>query len=121
MDEGWDWTRVDERSFECTVHRIGRTSEIVLAGEVDLVARETLEDASETALSPGPIDTVLIDLTRVTFADSTSVSWLITLDRRARDGGTRVVAVTSPGQVRDLLHMTGLDGHITVVNDRRMR
>ena len=116
-----DSTGMEDQAFACTVHRIGRTSEIVLAGEIDLASRETLADATDTALTHGPVETVLVDFTRVGFADSTAVSWLITLDRRARPSGTRVVVVTAPGAVRDLLRMTGLDGHITVVNERRMR
>jgi anti-anti-sigma factor len=122
MDAGRELRCAEEGEFACTVHRFGRTSEIVLAGEVDIAVADTLHAATETALGTGVVETVLVDLTRVTFADSTAVSWLISLDRRGRDSaGARLVAVTAPGGVRTLLQMTGLDAHITVVNDRRMR
>jgi anti-anti-sigma factor len=110
-----------ESPFACTVHRNGHTSEIELGGELDLAARPTLEEATATALEPGPVDTLVVDFSRVTFADSTTVMWLLRTDRRAQAGGSRLVVVAGPGAVRDLLEMTGVDEHLTVVATARMR
>jgi anti-sigma B factor antagonist len=110
-----------EAPFACTVHRNGHTSEIELGGELDLAARPTLDEATSAALEPGPVETVVVDFSQVTFADSTTVTWLLRTDRRARGGGGRLVVVAGPGAVRDLLRLTGVDERLTVVATARMR
>jgi anti-sigma B factor antagonist len=119
--EGYDAQFRDEIPFACTVHRSGGTSEIALAGELDLATRSTLDEATATALHPGPVETLVIDFTGVTFADSTTVTWLLRTDRRVQAGGGRLVAVAAPGPVRELLRMTGVDEYLTVVAHARMR
>jgi anti-sigma B factor antagonist len=118
--ESTDAQFLQEIPFACTVHRNGHSSEIELGGELDLAARSTLEEATTTALQPGPVDT-LVDFTQVTFADSTTVTWLLRTDRRVQASGGRLVTVAGPGNVRDLLRMTGVDEHLTVVADGRLR
>jgi anti-anti-sigma factor len=107
--------------FGCTVHRRGLTSTIELHGELDLAARPTLAEALDTALEPGPVETVLIDLTGVSFADSTTLAWLVGADGRVRADAGRVVVVAPPGPVLDLLHLTGLDRRFTLVDAGGMR
>jgi anti-anti-sigma factor len=119
--ESYDARLVREFPFSCTVHRNGHTSEIELGGELDLAARPTLDEATAVALQPGPVETVVVDFSRVTFADSTTVTWLVHTERRARAGGSRLVVVAGPGAVRDLLAMTAVDEHLTVVAPARMR
>ena len=119
--ESFDVSALEETPFSCAVHRRRKTSEIVLEGELDLAAKPTLDDAIRTALEPGPVDTVIVDLTRVTFADSTTMTWLVQADRRTAETGGRFVAVASPGPVRDVLRMTGIDERLTLVADGRMR
>jgi anti-anti-sigma factor len=119
--ESTDARFLHEIPFACTVHRNGHSSEIELGGELDLAARPTLEEATTTALQPGPVDTLVVDFTQVTFADSTTVTWLLRADRRVRANGGRLVAVAGPGHVRDLLRMTGVDAKLTVVADGSLR
>jgi anti-anti-sigma factor len=103
------------------VHRHGSTSEIELGGELDLAAKPTLDEALTTALEPGPVATVFVDFSQVTFADSTTVTWLLQADGSVQARGGRLITVAGPGRVRDLLQMTGVDKHLTVVADARMR
>ena len=119
--ESHDARFVREFPFSCTVHRNGHASEIELGGELDLAARPTLDEATAVALQPGPVETVVVDFSQVTFADSTTVTWLLRTERRAQAGGGRLVVVASPGAVRDLLALTGVDEHLTVVATARMR
>jgi anti-sigma B factor antagonist len=113
------WLR--EAPFGCRVHRHGQTSEIELEGELDLAAKPTLDDAILTALHPGPVETLIVDFTGVTFADSTTVTWLLRADLSARATQGRLVAVVAPGAVRDLLTLTGLDERIALVAHAPMR
>jgi anti-anti-sigma factor len=119
--ESFDASALQEAPFMCAVHRRGRTSEIVLEGELDLAAKPVLDDAIATALGPGPVETVIVDLTRVTFADSTTMTWLVQADTRTTAAGGRMIAVAGPGPVRAVLHMTGIDERVTLVADGRMR
>jgi anti-anti-sigma factor len=112
---------VDDAPFGCTVHRHGSTSSIELAGELDLATKPTLEAAMDTAVEPGPVETVIVDFTGVRFADSTTLAWLVAAEARMRATGGRLVAVASPGPVLDLLHLTGLDRRLTLVDSGPMR
>jgi anti-sigma B factor antagonist len=115
--ESFDAAVLGEEPFTCAVHRRGRTSEIVLEGELDLAAKHVLDEAIATALQPGPVETVIVDLTGVSFADSTTMTWLVQADTRSREAGARLVAVAAPGPVRDVLEMTGIDERVTIVAD----
>jgi anti-anti-sigma factor len=119
--ESFDASALTGVPYSCAVHRRGRTSEIVLEGELDLAAKPVLDDAVVTALEPGPVETVIVDLTRVTFADSTTMTWLVQADTRTNAAGGRLVAVAGPGPVREVLQMTGIDERVTLVADGRMR
>jgi anti-anti-sigma factor len=119
--ESFDASALQDAPYSCAVHRRGKTSEIVLEGELDLAAKPILDEALVTALEPGPVETVIVDLTRVTFADSTTMTWLVQADTRTNMAGGRLIAVAGPGPVRDVLHMTGIDELIMLVADGRMR
>jgi anti-sigma B factor antagonist len=106
----------DDTPFSCVVQRRGHASEIVLEGELDLGARAALDDAARAALEPGPVEAVVLDLRSVTFADSTTIEWLVATDRRARSGRARLVVLTAPGAVRRLLALTGLDERLVLVD-----
>lgn len=119
--ESFDVSALTDVPYSCAVHRRGKTSEIVLEGELDLAAKPVLEEAVVQALEPGPVETVIVDLTRVTFADSTTMTWLVQADTRTKAAGGRLVAVAGPGPVREVLQMTGIDERVTLVADGRMR
>jgi anti-sigma B factor antagonist len=119
--EGIDVDTLIEAPYSCATQRRGRTSEIVLEGELDLAAKPLLDEATATALESGPVDTVIVDLTRVTFADSTTMTWLMHSNTRTMEAGAHLIAVAGPGPVLDVLRMTGIDERITLVADGRMR
>ena len=107
--------------FGCTVHHMGVTSVIELRGELDLAARETLDEALETALHPGPVVTVVADLDAVTSADASTVSWLMRADATVRLAGGRFVTVVGNGRAGQLLHLTGVSRRLDVVPGVRPR
>jgi anti-anti-sigma regulatory factor len=57
-----------------------------------------------------------VDLTIVTFVDSSVLHWLARTDRRARQARLRLEVVVAPGRVRDMLSIAGLDGHLVLVD-----
>jgi anti-sigma B factor antagonist len=101
----WDraWFRVDERAA-CAVVSAG--------GEVDMHTSSGLARAlqASTRLSP----CLVIDLTHVTFVDSTALGVLITARRRAGESGGWVALVDPPEMVRRLLVGTQLQQSFAV-------
>jgi anti-anti-sigma factor len=118
---GFDADTITDAAFTCAVQRRGRTSEILLEGELDLAAKPALDEAIVTALAPGPPETVIVDLTRVTFADSTTITWLVMADTTTAALGGRLIAVAVPGPVIEVLQMTGADERLTLVAAGRVR
>jgi anti-anti-sigma factor len=118
--ESFDASALRESPYSCAVHRRGETSEIVLEGELDLAAKPVLDESVAAALEPGPVETLIVDLTRVTFADSTTMTWLVQAEARTTAAGGRLIAVAGPGPVREVLEMTGIHQRLTLVADGRM-
>ena len=93
--------------FACRLHEDGTMLRLELAGEVDLVARPELDRLLSEA-NDARVDAVLLDLTRVTFLDSTGLHWLVRArDAIARSGASLAVAV-GDGPVRDVLALSGI-------------
>jgi anti-anti-sigma factor len=90
--------------------------QIVLAGEFDLASLPRFEDeiaAVEAALPP----LIVIDLTDLTFMDSSGLRALVTADERARKSGRRVAIVPGPPAVRRVFEITQLDKRLDLVED----
>ena len=119
--DGYHPARPPGALFGCNVHRLGVTSVIELHGELDLAARETLDDALETAMAPGPVVTVVADLDAVTSADASTVSWLLHADAVVRLSGARFVTVIGSGRAGDVLRLTGVGRRLDVVGGLRAR
>ena len=72
----------------------GHQTVLELAGEFDLAAEPLLTRELEAAL---PAPTLVLDLRRVTFMDSTGLRLLLEADARARANGDRCLVVRGPG------------------------
>ncbi|MFG2841363.1 STAS domain-containing protein [Streptomyces zaomyceticus] len=81
---------------------------ITVAGELDLTSSPTLEDAtSQAALADGaPLH---INMSRVTFMDSSGLNFLLILRRRLADRGSRLVLTGVQGAPMRVLTLTGAD------------
>jgi anti-anti-sigma factor len=77
-----------------------------LVGEVDLAAREAIDDALDAALADGWTHLVL-DLRRTSFMDSAGVHSMGRIARRARAEGVRIERVDGPPAVERVLTLTG--------------
>jgi anti-anti-sigma factor len=98
--------------YACLLRRRDRVSEIALGGELDLAAVARLNAVLREALESATIDTLVIDLTAVTFIDSTTLRWLIHARRRAHASGARLTVQTVPGAVHDRLTIAGLEQYL---------
>lgn len=87
-----------------------------LTGELDLAGVDRFERLLTADGSPGPA-TVVVDLRRLTFIDSSGLRALIMADQRVREEGGRFVVVRGPDRVNQVLEMTGVSKQIELVDE----
>lgn len=85
------------------------THVIEVGGQVDLYSAPDLKRRTSSVIDAG-VRCVIMDLSRVTFMDSTGLGILIGARKRLRRSGAEVVLVITNYDVEHLLEITGLDG-----------
>jgi anti-sigma B factor antagonist len=90
---------------------------LALQGEVDMAGINELQAAIEPFLAPG--QTVVLDLSGVTFADSTLLNILAQAHGRLTDAGGALLLRNPSEQTRRLLTMGQLDDLVQVEVDRQ--
>ena len=88
---------------------------VSVRGEIDLCTTPDFKAAVSEAMSRGA-DAVVVDLTRTTFVDSSSLGVLIGAHRRLSRRGSRLLVVCDQPSVLKVLRVTGLDGVFDVVD-----
>ncbi len=86
-----------------------------LSGEIDFTSAGPVQATLTALVLPGG-GTVLADLGRVTFIDSSGLGVLVQAHRTAQEQDTRLVMVVSP-PVRKLLALTALDTVLETYDD----
>jgi anti-anti-sigma factor len=94
-------------------HRNG-CSQLSLAGELDLAAVAELDRAAAGLHTNGGGATTVVDLTRVSFVDSSVIAWLLRLARRVEGAGGDFVVLVERGPVRSTLEISGVCNLMTV-------
>lgn len=89
---------------------------IVLRGELDLSTVGKVQDALHQVESTAP-PVILLDLSKLTFLDSTGLRCLVTADQRARETGRRLVLVRGPDAVQRVFAITRLEERLEIVDD----
>jgi anti-anti-sigma factor len=89
---------------------------VVLRGELDLSTVGKVQDELDRAESAGP-RVLVLDLSGLTFLDSTGLRCVVTADERAREAGRRLVVVRGPDPVQRVFSITKLDDRLEIVDD----
>jgi anti-sigma B factor antagonist len=93
--------------------REGTGVRIAAAGELDLVTAAELQSRLDAELGTG--HAIELDLTGVTFVDSTGLRVLVQTAQRAEDGGLPFTLLQPlPAQMRRVLQVTGLDQRLPI-------
>ena len=82
------------------------------SGEIDIATADELDDALAQNR-----DTVL-DLSEVSFMDSTGLRTLVSVHNRLGEAGARFRIVVPSGPVRRIIEITGLSGALDLVGTR---
>ena len=89
---------------------------VVLRGELDLSTVNKVQEELRRVEADAPA-VVVLDLSKLTFLDSTGLRCLVTADERARDAGRRVVIVRGPEPVQRVFSITRLEERLEMVDD----
>jgi anti-anti-sigma factor len=94
--------------FDVTTSADGDSVRVAVAGECDLAVRDQFSSALLAGVARFP--TVIVDLAKVTFLDSSGLDALVAAHREARARNGRVYLVGATGVVADVLELTGVSG-----------
>ncbi len=106
-DEAVSWLSVEvgEHDLTCTIR---------LAGELDLAGRQATQRAVQKALRRGP-ERLVLDLSQLSFMDSTGVHLALELFDRAAMQGYRLVIVPGPACTQRVFDACGLTACVPFV------
>jgi anti-anti-sigma factor len=90
--------------LQIVVSRVGKTTTISFEGEWDLAAREATCDAIDKELVDRP-DSLVLDLSRLSFIDSSGVHILVDLERCSAGMSIRLLIVPGPRAVHRIFEI----------------
>jgi anti-sigma B factor antagonist len=102
--------------LEVTTQDSGGRVTVSLKGELDLSSVGKVQDELRRVEAEGPALLVL-DLSKLTFLDSTGLRAVVTADERARENGRRFVVVRGPDAVQRVFSITRLEERLEMVDD----
>jgi anti-sigma B factor antagonist len=89
---------------------------VALVGELDLSAVAKVQEELRKVEAAAPA-TLVVDLSKLTFLDSTGLRCIVTADERARAEGRRIVIVRGPDAVQRVFAITRLEERLEMVDD----
>jgi anti-sigma B factor antagonist len=88
---------------------------VTVSGELDLASASELDRSLSGVQNDGR--TVVLDLRRVSFMDSSGLRVILSADARARSADSRLVLIEGPPGVQRVFHVTLLDRRLEFVAD----
>ena len=89
---------------------------IALRGELDLATTDKVERELER-VEASPPSVLVLDLSGLTFLDSTGLRLIVAADQRARAADRRLVVVKGPAPVHRVFSITKLDERLEMVDE----
>jgi anti-sigma B factor antagonist len=102
--------------LQIEAHHHDDLAHVVLTGELDLSTIEKVEQELARVEGEGPT-VVALDLSRLTFLDSSGLRVIVSADQRARRENRRFVVVRGPQTVQRVFAITHLDQQLELVDD----
>jgi anti-sigma B factor antagonist len=101
--------------LQIEAHDHDGVAHVVLTGELDLSTIEKVEQELARVEGGGPA-TLALDLSRLTFLDSSGLRVIVSADKRARRENRRFVVVRGPETVQRVFSITRLDEQLELVD-----
>ena len=106
-----------DAQFETTVSGPG-VPVLIVRGEIDVASAPEFHASLSEVIGQEP-EIVIVDMSEVSFIDSTGLGVLVGAEKQMRDGGHSLrLVVTQPHIIR-LLELTGLDEVFTVLSNSK--
>jgi anti-sigma B factor antagonist len=105
----------DTKALAIVPHDEDGTQRIVLTGELD-VATVPAFNKRMSELRPNGFHSIMLDLSGITFMDSTGLSAILVTEMHARMRGQRFSVVEGPPHVNELFRLTGVDNFLEIVS-----
>jgi anti-anti-sigma factor len=102
--------------LEVTTQDSGGHVTVSLKGELDLSSVGKVEEELERVERDAP-SVLVLDLSQLSFLDSTGLRAVVTADERARTNGRRLVIVRGPDPVQRVFAITRLEERLEMVDD----
>ncbi len=87
---------------------IGDPQCIRLSGEIDIYTAQDFQKPVEALIEEG-VETIRLDMTDLTYIDSTAIGILIELKKASQEAGIDLVIVNPRKNIRKLLELTGVN------------
>ena len=92
---------------------IGQVAVVTLPAEIDVTNADTVRDELLAALNQGAV-LLIADMSQTSFCDSSGVSAMVRVFRRAAAGGSELRMVVRTPAVQRVLSITGVDRLVDV-------
>ena len=103
-------------NFDLQTETKGSSALVTVRGDLDLQVVDRVA-AELTRIESGEPELLVVDLSGLSFMDSTGMGVIAAAHARARDAGRRFVIVTPPAGVRQAFEQSGLSEVITTTED----
>jgi anti-sigma B factor antagonist len=103
-------------NFDLQTEREGSSALVRIQGDLDLQVVDQVAETLARIESEEP-ELLVIDLSRLSFMDSTGMGVIAAAHIRARESGRRFAVVTPPAGVRQAFERTKLNQVITTTDD----
>jgi anti-anti-sigma factor len=101
--------------FQISTEQDGTGAVLRLTGEMDISCEEAFNGTLKTCLAGGATE-LLIDLSKLTFIDSSGLRMLIALWDQSRGDGLDLSIMQGTGQVRRTIEVAGLDDFMPIID-----
>ena len=105
-------TKSADGQFSISSRRLDRGILVVLSGDVDLATARVVE--AELTRAEASEDLVVLDLSQVSFMDSTGMRMIVWAHQRLRKSGGSLEIVHLPTQVKRLFELVGILDHLNI-------
>ena len=102
--------------FEVESASEAQGARLKLSGELDIATVPRVEDAVAATLKGG-VDTLTIDLSGLSFVDSSGLRMLIVLDQRAASEGWQLRLIRPGRQALTVFRISGVEENLPFVED----
>ncbi len=96
-----------DTGFEVAVRVLNGHAVLALRGDVDAYSGQSLSDSLNAAMLETSGD-ITLDLSNVSFVDSSGIAVFVVAAKKLRERGSELVVESPPAMVTKLLEMTGV-------------